>query len=322
MKYLLPLLLSGLLLSGCDAGPRQTLEVATGSLFAASLSQDGRYALIGSVEHGASLWDIRRQERLFDWNHQPEAFTEVIAASFSPEGEYALTATPLDMVLWQVRTGEPVWFWSAPAEILDVALTPNGDLALLGLANQQAVLFDVKNGGIRQTLRHPARVRSVALSADARFAITGADDYQARFWDLRSGVELQRLPLGNQIERVALSGDGRTAFSSAVLDRAIIWDTGSGNLLHTLSGDEYWIKRRITHTSARFSDDGRRLVTGTAAGQVQLWDVEDGRLLQQWQSGKRKAYGPVSTSILATGFGDQGSLIAVGSNGLINLLQR
>lgn len=315
------LLCSLLLLAGCDSKPDAWASYTLQGAFSGSLSQDGQYALVGSIAHGGSLWDTRTHERLFDWNHHQGEFTNISQSGFSPEGDYALTANPQDLVLWQVQSGAPVWFWSSPGEILDLALSSNGDYALLGLSNHEAVYFDVKNGGIRQSLRHPARVRSVALSQDGRLALTGSDDYITRLWDLGSGELLHQIPLGNIVDTVAISPDGRTAFSSATLDQAILWDLQTGEIRHHLSGNESFIQRRTTYLSARFSSNGEQLLTGTAGGTILLWDTASGRQLERWQAHRLKVYGPTSTGIHAVAFGRDGRHYALGSNGVLNILR-
>ncbi|MBS99209.1 MAG: hypothetical protein CMI01_11090 [Oceanospirillaceae bacterium] len=320
----LPLALAcTLLLTGCGSGdaPESWHAYTSQGSYSASFSADSRSAMIGSIRHGGSLWDIQRHERLYDWNHQQGEYANIVDSSFSPEGRFAVTATSQDMVLWTLDDGQPIWFWSAPSEILSIALSPGGDFALLGQANHEAVYFDIKNGGISQTLRHPARVRSVDLDDSASLAITGCDDYQARLWSLATGELQHSIQFDNTVDTVELSADGRFAFSSATLDQAHIWDTASGKILHTLSGDEALWKRRVSYISARFSDDGQRLLTGTASGTVQLWSVSSGQELRRWAVHKRAAYGPTSTSVQAVAFGNDGRYYAFGSNGLLNVLR-
>jgi len=317
------LLLSCLTLSGCDTGtpPASWEELAVGGAYSASLSSDGKLAVVGAFNHGGSLWDIQARERLYDWNHVNQGFSVISAAAFSPNADYALTATQLDLVLWDVTSGQPRAYWSAPAEIMQLDLSPAGDFALLGLANHTAVLFDVKQGGVKRTLRHEARVRSVDLSRDGQFAVTGSDAYKTRFWDIQQGTELQSITLGNVVDTVALSPDAQRAFSSGSLDKAVIWDTQSGEILHTLSDINSIKQQRVSYLSARFSDDGEQLLTGTASGLVQLWSVAEGSVLKSWRVYKRDPYGPVHAGVYAVAFGADGSYLAVSSNGILNQLQ-
>ncbi|WP_235009193.1 WD40 repeat domain-containing protein [Marinobacterium lutimaris] len=311
-----------MLLTGCSGdSPDSWQEYTAQGIYSATLSPDGSHAIVGSTQHGGSYWDTRRHERLYDWNHKQGEYTNIVDSSFSPDGRFAATASSIDLVLWNTDDGSPIWYWIAPAEVLSIALSNNGDYALLGLGNHQAVYFDIKNGGILRTLLHPARVRSVALDNTASLALTGDDAYAARLWDMSSGKELHSVSFNNTVDTVALSGDGRFAFSSATLDKAYIWDTRSGQILHTLSGDEMLWQKRISYISARFSNDGSQLLTGSASGSVQLWDVSTGKQLRKWQTKKREAYGPTSTSIEAVGFGNDGRYYAIGSNGLINVLR-
>ncbi|GAA0699837.1 PQQ-binding-like beta-propeller repeat protein [Marinobacterium maritimum] len=320
------LLLAGLLLAGCgssaDSASESLALTEQSGAYSADLSPGGQHALVGAVTHGGSLWDLSQRARRYDWNHQPRTFSVLSAVDFSPEGRYALTANPQDLVLWNVETGASEGFWSSPGEILDAELSTQGNYALLGLGNFEAVYFDIRQGGVRTSLRHSARVRSVALSSDERFALTGADDRIARFWDLENATELQRMELGNTVDTVALSPNGRLAFSSGSLDQALVWHTDSGEELFSLSGDESLFPRRLSYLSARFSANSDQLLTGRADGTVELWDLNRQQVLRRWKLDKRAAYGPTSTGVIAVAFGQDGnSWLAVGSNGMVNWLR-
>lgn len=319
----LKLIATGLLalsLIACSPGdpPVDWQKFSTLGVYTASISPDGRFALIGAQEEGGSLWNIETGARVFDWNHRKGERSIIATSAFSPEGNFAVTANQQDLVLWHTKTGMPVWYWSSPGEILDIALTPTGNYALLGLANHTAVFFDIVNGGIQRTLRHDGRVRTVALSADGKTAITGSDDYSSTIWDIKSGKKLQQLKLENLIDTVAMSPDGSTAFSASSLDQGIIWDTASGEIISYISGDESFMQKRISYLSARFSKDGKYILTGTSSGLTQLWSVRSGKMLKKWKAYKKDLYGPTSLSILSVGFGRQGQYFAIGSNGVLN----
>ncbi|WP_315981546.1 hypothetical protein [Aliamphritea spongicola] len=84
-------------------------------------------------------------------------------------------------------------------------LSPNGDYALLGLADHTAVYFDIKNGGVKRTLGHQARVKAVDLSEDAQFALTGSDAWKTKFWNVETNELLHTIELGNVVDTVALA---------------------------------------------------------------------------------------------------------------------
>jgi len=317
---LFPLLASALVACDNANSPSSVYEYTTLGAYSADISANGHYAVIGSQEEGGSLWDIKKNARLFDWNHRKGERSIIAESGFSPEADFAVTANQQDLVLWHTLTGKPEWFWSSPGEILDLVLSPKGDFALLGLGNHEAVYFDIKNGGIKRTLRHQGRVRSVGLSADTLTALTGSDDYKTTLWNLQTGEQLQQIALDNIIDVVALTPKGDLAFSASNLDTAIIWDTKTGTILHTLSGTDGFFPKRVSYVAARFSQNGDQLLTGTAAGLIQLWNSATGKELKRWRAHKRDHYGPTSTSIYAVGFGS-GEYYAIGSNGVMNILK-
>ncbi len=323
MKRLTLGLITALAVTGCVSGddPVSYKEYALKGSYSAAISAKGNYAALGSFNHGGSLWQLSNHARKFNWNHQAGGFSIIAATAFSPEEAYAVTANQQDLVLWDVISGKSEGFWSSPAEILDIDLSAGGNYALLGLADHTAVYFDVKNGGVKKTFRHQARVRSVDLSDDGTLVLTGDDDYKTRLWDLESGEQLHELSLGNVVDTVALSPNGRYAFSSGSLDQAIIWDTNSGKTLKTLAATSEWFPKRVSYLSARFSPDSKKLLTGTASGLVQLWDVRKGKELRRWRAHKREQYGPVDTGIYAVGFGPGKKYFALASNGIMNVLK-
>jgi WD40 repeat protein len=318
----LPLLL---LLTACDNGitPSQSLEVANTGSYSASLSTDGKLSVIGSINNGGSLWSVDKKARLFNWNHKQGEYSNIIASGFSPNGQYALTADHQTLVLWDTSTGAALTYWTAPNEVMSIDLSPDGNYALLGLEDYSAVLFDVKNGGIERTFYHNDRVRSVALSANGELAISGSEDQTAKLWDMQTSKELFSWQHGDEVVTVAISDQGDKAFSVAKYDKAVIWDTSSGKAIGELPLRPSAIKRGQSFTSARFSANGRLLLTGNSDRQVQLWDTSTLKELAHWTLPKRDPWKPTSASVLAVSFSNTTKqYYAVASNGYIHRLNR
>lgn len=314
---LLPLLCSGLLLlSGCDdaRAPHSTSRLALQGLHSASLSADGRDVVVGSIHHGGSLWTVNPAERLFDWNHKDGAYSSLTSTAFSADGRFVATTDNRTIVLWQRDSGAAVWFWNAPGDIEDIALTRDGGLALLGMRDYTATLFDIQNGGILARLPHDGIVYSVSLSDSGSMAASGSDDLYLRVWNLSSGQQLQQLKQTNQVRTVQLSADGRLLFSSAMNDHGRIWEAVTGTPLAQIG------KLRGHYTSARFSQDGRQLLTGSTEGLVQLWDVSSGKLLQQWRAANESRWVGRNVMLEDVAFG-AGEWLAVGSSGLLYRLR-
>jgi WD40 repeat protein len=306
-----------LLLSACQFAdkPTKQWQTAVQGIYDGTLSRDGTKLVIGSIHHGASLWDTRKFARLFSWNHQENEYTQVLTTAMSPDGRYALTAAIRDLVLWDTESGKAVWYWTAPGDIYDADLSIDGRFALLGLSNFNAEFFDIRNGGVLRTFKHQGPIRAVALSGNGRLAITGAEDLTARIWNISTGKEIQRLWHDNQVRLVLLSDDGKLALTDAALEPARIWNVATGTVIHELD------TRHINLTSARFSQDNRRLLVGTTNRLVQLWNVQTGEREKSWRLPQTSGYQYSSSSVVDLAFTNQRLLLALASDGYLFLLK-
>lgn len=321
---ILPSLVSSILLTlvGCSGGadPTSSFEYAVQGLYSAEMSPDGSKAIVGSINHGASQWQFIENERLFSWNHKKATFSHIIASAFSPETDFAITATPQTMVLWNAETGAAINYWTAPSEILDIDLLNNGNQALLGLIDHSAALFDVRNGGVNQVFYHDGRVTAVDASADGTKILTGSEDYSAKLWLTSTAEQLHSWEHNDEVQLVKLSPDGSTAFTMAKYDKAALWDTDSGEIKGEIPLSSTAIRRGLVFTAVAFSEDSRYLLTGTTNRIVQLWDTQPIKAIKTWQMPKRELVAPSSAAVLALAFGTRGNYYAITSDGFAHKL--
>lgn len=312
------------LMCGCDRSlsPSESLEVAVIGMHSAAISDKSELVTIGSINHGGSLWRYPSQERIFNWNHKENDYSTIVCADFSNDEAWALTATPYDLVLWNTQSGAGERFWSAPGEILDAELGPNANFALLGLSDHSAVIFNIRRGGILQTLQHNNRVRSVDLSEDGRLAITGSEDYTAAVWDANTGKKLHSIRHEDDVQLVKISPDGTLALSVSKYDKALIWRTDDGTAVGEIPLGSEELKRGMRFTSARFSNDNLKLLTGRPDQVVDLWNLEGLQRIARWKLPKRDAWKPTGAAVLDVSFGQNNyTYYAVASNGFVHKLE-
>lgn len=312
-------------LSACsgDLHPTDSLEVAVKGIHGGALTDDGNAAVIGSIHHGGSYWKIGSQERAFNWNHKEGETTTIVVADFSSDNAWALTANPYNLVLWNTASGQGERFWAAPGEILDAELGPGANIALLGLSDHTAVIFNIRRGGIMRTFQHQNRVRSVDFSKDGRLALTGSEDYTATLWDVSSGNMLKNMKHEDDVQLVKLSPNGDLALSVSKYDKAVLWDTSTGKARGELKLNDERIKRGATFVCARFNEDGTLLLTGQPDQIVQLWDVATLSPVASWKLPKRDPWKPTSASVIDVSFTEEPSTYrAIASNGFIHTLKQ
>lgn len=311
------LLGSLLMLSGCGNDASRSVSLAAQGVYTASLSNDSQLALVGSMNHGASLWRAGSHERLFSWNHAEGEFSTLIATAFSADGLRAATSDPRTLVVWDTSTGRDLAFWGLPSAALDIAVANDGRRVLLGLEDHSAILFDAANGSHLHTLLHGGVVGNVDIDPDGTLAITGSDDQTARLWDLTTGQQRFELAHENPVRAVALSADGRTAFTASQAQRVRIWDTQTGKPLHLLHQKNPGI------TSARFSDDGSLLLLGLVNRTVELYRVDSGQRLQRWRLPSKHGLSGAGSAVLSVGFDpDNRRYFAINGEGQLSTLVR
>ncbi|RMF14956.1 MAG: hypothetical protein D6758_10575 [Gammaproteobacteria bacterium] len=313
---ILALLLAGLALTGCGAqGPADRFVVAVQGVIDSAISQDGQSAVIASVHHGGSLWDLNARGRKYNWNHAQGEYTTLRAVAISGDGSRALTIKDSDLVVWDARTGQALNFWRAPDKVLSATLSQSGHRALMGLQNNRAIYFDVDRGQTLYTFDHEAEVYGVALSADDRYALTGSDDFKGRLWRLDTGELVHTFAHRNQVKTVALSPDGKLALTTSQREDVVLWDTESGNARNRLA---FTYKNFV---SARFSEDGRQLLLGGFQGDVYLMDTNSGSELAHWQMQPKKVVGRSSKAIDSLAFNGS-KVVAVTSDGQVQFFQK
>jgi WD40 repeat protein len=202
----------------------------------------------------------------------------VNAVAISPDGNFVLTGGEKAR-LWDLASGKEVQQYGGRSrDIRAVAFSPDGSFVLTGhggpLADQNrsetldytACLWETLSGKqVRCFTGHSASVSAVAFSHDGRLALTGGEDRTARLWDVSTGREI--LCLKNHygwVHSVAFSPDDSLIATAA--DDARIWDTQSGDLIWALM-------LQYAVFSARFSPDGKYLLTGGADKKAHQWDL-------------------------------------------------
>lgn len=318
------LLAATALLGGCfDPGEKHGFEVAAQGLYDANLSGDARALVAASINQGGSFWDLAGETRRYNWNHHGDKPTTLVAVALAGDASYAVTVdgTPI-MVLWDANKGQALRSWMLPHEVKSMALADRGRRLLIGTANNEALVFDLRRGGIEHRLPHDDEVNDVAISADGKLGLTVADDDFARLWDLQQGKELRRWELDNNGMTAALSPNGHYAFAAGQSARAAVWDTRSGALMLELNPYQKWMGRGITYSSAVFSPREDELLTGSVTGKVRRWSLNSAQPIASWGLGRRSWITPSAVKLIALAYGRNGDYYAVGSNGLVYVLGR
>jgi WD40 repeat protein/serine/threonine protein kinase len=250
----------------------QEIQLGTGLITDAAVSPDQHLAAIVSGNGSLALWDIPTGGEVFRVGAHAAPVNNV---SFSPDGQFILTASDDQTVKWWSLEGELLRELTGHSgAVWDIAFSPDGGQIITGSSDQTALLWDTETGDvIRQFTGHTGGVYSVDFSPDGRTVLTGSADQTARLWDVETGRELQRFMGHNdQIWSVKFAPDGQHVITGSVDQTARIWDVDTGQVSRQLIG------HGSTVFTVAFSADSRWVITGDFQA-AYLWRADLGELI-------------------------------------------
>lgn len=240
-----------------------------------SISGSGRYVCI-SGSRNAVIWDADQNSVLNTLRGQNSVLASAIRDDLR-----VLTVTGKASRIRDAATGKPIQNLRRGSWVRAASFTKNM-IALAG--DDGSIDLLSSNGELRRTLSVPlALAGPIDIHRDSRRALIVRSDQEASVWSLSTN-QIERRLQGVTRNAAKLSPDGRRAAVTAAMSsgskRGVsVFDLASGGALTHFSTQA----SRIS-----WSPDGRQLLTGSLSlsNRAQLWDVESGRLLHEFQGQK------------------------------------
>ena len=333
------------------------LRKHTGWTNALAFSPNGKKLASGSTDKTVHLWDTDTGELIATLNGHLNSIAALsfspggkTLASASTDGTIKFWNTENGHLLPINITEHTEWvkavsFFKDSSTLASVAF--NGVVTFWDLKTQQKT--GSHNAGHRDFLptlsfsSDGTKLASVGAKATMFFragqgnAISSwRPDPQVRLTDVSTGNELTTLNevnVGiNPYPNMVFSPDGKTvAFGG--LGKIHLWNTETGTSLdvsildeHNANGkgdlapalDEVMLRQMPQISALAFSPDGKKLISGTMGGKVQMWDAETGTELAPFFAGQERIRhrDPITTFA----FSSDSMQIAVGSERRIRLL--
>jgi WD40 repeat protein len=267
-----------------------------------AFSPDGKRALSSSWDLTLRLWDLETGQEVRKFEGHTEGVQSI---AFSPDGKRAVSGGfDRTVRLWDVETGQELRKLEGhTAMVRAVAYSPDGRRALSGAWEGDGTLrlWDVETGRQLQRMAGiPKGTHGVAISPDGRRALAAGAAAEVQLWDLETGRQLCHLDGHNEnVTSVAFSPNGRYALSGGSDGTLRLWRLPDpllpppafahkvGEVYHLEWQDEQ--QGFPAHTWwSHFTPDGSAFVVGGDGGpkgDIRLWDVATGTLLQQFVTG-------------------------------------
>lgn len=312
-----------LLLTGCDGGdtPLERSRFSNGSVLAAQTTQDGSFTLTATGPSPVQVWRAGQAEPVYHW-YQGDSNESIILLASSPDSQYAATATENTVAVWSLANGKNLGFYALTQSLRTLSVSDNGRSLLLGYQEGEVEFVDLQTGRRLLFMGHLRlegnnRINSVDLSANGRYALSGSLDGQVLFWQTSDARVLSQWRQEKSVTVVRLDAQGQLAFSSDAQGQGQVHQLPSGDLLSELQVPY----RGQTFVSARLDAKHNRMLTGSTSRRLELWQLDNGQLLQEWQVGTHTKLRPASAMVYDAAFlgennNDPQAIYSVSSSGL------
>ncbi|NVK23677.1 MAG: hypothetical protein HWE10_02010 [Gammaproteobacteria bacterium] len=145
-----------------DSGETFHLNNAINSV---DMSPNGAFALSGSSDQSAYLWDTKTGQVIYKFQHN----SRVVLVALDPKGRYAFTSdTKKQAKIWDLKTGKMIsnlQFTSRQEIFTTARFSQNGRYLVTGAPTRKLTLWDVKTGKEQKEWLVTARKNSRPSSA-------------------------------------------------------------------------------------------------------------------------------------------------------------
>jgi WD40 repeat protein len=267
-----------------DVATRLEVQAHTEAVFDVAYSPEGDRLATAAENGTARVWT---SEGDLVTRVETDNLNTAMDVEFTSDGERVLIAgngrasyEAGRLLLANADSGEVLTHLSLRTSVSDVALSPDGDKALVTGPFKLPKLWDVSEREREETqLSYPEgtgspRTVGVDYSPNGELIVTGGYDGVARVFEASSGRELQTFDdHEGEVLGAAFSPDSTRVVSFSRDGTARVWDTLTGMEIALLRGHTSLV------SSAAFSPDGDRVVTGSGDRTVRVWDADTGELL-------------------------------------------
>ncbi len=286
-------------------------EASTPSHQSITVAPNGNLLFLGDDDGNVQIRQLPDGELL---HTLPHSDMPVEHLAVSPDGAFLAVGSEYTYLseiedqgvvrVWRVADGTLLYELSGHQSIYDLAFSLDSSVLVTAGSDENYEypirLWNMANGSLVHELRgHDSYVDQVRFTDGGSHLLSASSDDAIQEWDIATGDAIQTTTGIRYNNHPLFSADG-TLFASRIADNIVsIRSPNNDAPTSTLEHDDFSV------WALAFNPDGSLLVTGTSAGNLYLWRVEDGTLLQKI---------PAHTDILTTlAFSDDGTtLISAG----------
>jgi WD40 repeat protein len=128
-----------------------------------------------------NVWDYPVGRLLYSLDLGAEGYQASLA--FTPDDSQLVSSAHSQILAWRTSDGGQVADWDANGEVQSLAISPDGSLLAVGLADGQIQLRSLADGSLLRSFQaHRGPLTDLAVSPDGRFLASAGQDGTLRLW--------------------------------------------------------------------------------------------------------------------------------------------
>ena len=162
------------------------------------------------------------------------------------------------------------------AEVLSIAVSPDGRTLASGDGAGNLELWDVPSGAKKRSHQHDQLIEAVAFAHDGKLVATGDAQRTVRLFDAASGGLVRTLGSRSYVESIDFSPDGNWLAAGTRTPGLEIWDLRKAGASRTLKASGDYFDHMPGYVA--FSADSRYVACGGHGKDIAVFEVASGRL--------------------------------------------
>ncbi len=202
---------------------RFTLDSKTTSV---SFSPEGKMFLIGTYNNSSAIKSLDKAIN----KTIKQAGQHIIAAAYTPNGKYIVTASEENNVSIFSDEGNPVKTFSTQSSIKSLAISSDSKSIITGCFNGLTQVWSLENGSLNHSIGRPLgdEVISVAVSKNNELIASGYNSGALRLVNIITNNEILIKGHTTKVNSISFTPDNKLLASGSSDGTIKIWDCGTG----------------------------------------------------------------------------------------------
>jgi WD40 repeat protein len=197
--------------------------------------------------------------------------------AFLPDNKNLLGRTNTGILLLNLNTMEEESYIEVPDEVIEAAISNDGQVLALAFSNQNIQLSDSQR--INTLEAHKNIITALKFSPTGDKLFSASHDNWVKIWDREGNLITSLLPGGLEVLGIGISPDGTKLATISFEGPMKLWDISKHQVIQEFESPY----GAFDGADAGFSADGQIVARGIGGGPITLYKVSDGS--QLWSGG-------------------------------------